>query len=343
MEPESPSPSNTFRAAWLYLRLPAGSAMLKAGTGLSPAFLRLLEAVEAHKPVSFKALAAQFDHMDADDLELWLAELCGMGLIVPAASHAAVKPGTGTARPDILLLHKSTATRGAWRELLAGLPVQLHEAATLDEANAAYNSLLPAAVVLGPEGGDFNALTLIHVLKHPRASRITKVILVLDERSFSPKIKSAAARADDTLAPEDLASLPERVARHLSLPKAARIAAAPLRLLEENERESTADVCAGLEREHPRVAAVIAGQWGSAALDDLFDQLLFDDRGGADFSPQAAEDLLFLYRMHQELRPEDAWRAVTPLRGRRARVAALRATGRLRTLASTQRMTKLAG
>jgi hypothetical protein len=42
---------------------------------------------------------------------------------------------------------------------------------------------------------------------------------------------------------------------------------------------------------------------------------------------------MVLYRLHRDVRPrDDAWRTNLP-RGRRARIAALRATSRLRTLA----------
>ena len=341
------SSANPFRSQWLYRRLPAGDAMLAAEKGLSPAFLKLLAAVDGDSPVSFSTLETRFGHLDADDLELWLAELCGMRLIVPAQSSAdtqAAQPATEApdelsaaaeafAWPDVLLVHKLRSTRQAWRDMLAPLPLRIHEAGTLEEADAAYNSVRPAGVVIGPEGGDFNALNLIHALKHPRAPRLTKVILMLDEKSYSPKIKSAAARADDTVTPEAWDSLPERIARQLSLPKAALSASQPLQLAEDGGVPPD-HLRHGLEQEHPRVAAVIADQWGKASLDDLFDEMIFDTRGEADsFSHQAMEDLMFLYRMHRELRPrDDAWRANSP-RGRRARIAALRATSRLRALA----------
>ncbi|HEX4325772.1 MAG TPA: hypothetical protein VH105_03090 [Burkholderiales bacterium] len=355
---ELSSPVNPFRAQWLYRRLPAGDAAITAGKGLSPAFMKLLEAVDATAPVSFTALEARFAHLDADDLELWLAELCRMRLIVPAQEAAAApsadpaapfaadaiaapgpRLGAEAKRPDLLLVHKLSSTRAAWRDLLAALPVNLHEAGTLEEAGEAYNRLLPAGVVVGPEGGDFNALSIIHLLKHPRAPRVTKVLLVLDERRFSPKIKNAAASADDTVAPEAWDSLAERVARQLSLPQAVLAAARPLRLMEEKEEERAEPLCAGLEHEHPRVAAVVADQWGQSTLDSLFDELIFDARGdGHNFSNEAMQDLLFLYRIHCELRPGDAWRTAGMPRARRAHIAALRATGRHRALSATQRL-----
>jgi hypothetical protein len=363
------SSSNPFRANWLYRRLPAGDAMLGVEKGISPAFAKLLAAVGSDRAISFSSLEARFSHLDADDLELWLAELCRMQLIVPAqAANEVTLPGLpelaepaaavgsddpfgaieqapvapamagqpAAAHPDLLLVHKLPSTRLAWRDLLSHLPVRLHEAGSLEEAGEAYNRLQPAGVVIGPEGSDFNALNLIHVLKHPRAPRLTKVILVLDERSFSKKVKNAAASADDTVAPEAWESLAERVARHLSLPKSVQYASTTLRLMGEGQMSCT-DVRGGLEAEHPRVAALIADRWGKSNLDDLFDQLIFDTaRSEYDFSPEATEDLLFLYRMHRDLRPQDAWRT-EQVRARRARVAALRATARLRTLGQTGR------
>jgi len=369
------STANPFRAQWLYRRLPAGDAMLAAEKGISPAFAKLLAAVDGDQAISFSSLESRFSHLDADDLELWLAELCHMQLIVPAQAAADMPPALAlpgaasldeaaalerifgatdpfadqedgalesvhakapaVARPHVLLVHKLPSTRLAWRDLLAHLPVQLHEAGTLEEANEAYNRLLPAGVVVGPEGGDFNALNLIHALKHPRAPRLTKVILVLDERTYSKKVKNAAASADDTVAPDAWDSLAERLARHLSLPKSARVDSMPLRLMEDGQTACT-DLRAGLEHEHPRVAAVIADQWGQASLDELFDQLIFDTReDNHGFSAQAMEDLLFLYRLHRDLRPQDAWRT-DQARTRRTRIAALRATARLRTLTGRQ-------
>ena len=71
------------------MRLPAGDAMLDAGKGLSPAFMSLLAAIDPGTTITFDDLAAAFPALDADDLELWLAELCRMGLIAPAGEAAA--------------------------------------------------------------------------------------------------------------------------------------------------------------------------------------------------------------------------------------------------------------
>jgi CheY-like chemotaxis protein len=81
---------NTFRSNWRYMRLPAGDAMLQAGKGLSPAFMKLLAAIDPRTTITFDELSDAFPAMDADDLELWLAELCRMELISPAEP-----PGVG--------------------------------------------------------------------------------------------------------------------------------------------------------------------------------------------------------------------------------------------------------
>lgn len=81
---------NVFRSNWRYMRLPAGDAVLAAGKGLSPAFMKLLEAIAPETTITFDELADAFPSMDADDLELWLAELCRMELISPAEP-----PGVG--------------------------------------------------------------------------------------------------------------------------------------------------------------------------------------------------------------------------------------------------------
>ena len=359
--------SNPFRPQWLYRRLPAGDAMLAAGKGLSPAFLQLLDAVEPAAPVSFQALGARFPNQDADDLELWLAELCRMHLIAPAESRdpatsaaAAASPSTasptlpayphGAAAMRLLLVHKLPSTRLAWRDLLGHLPLELSEAGSLEQADAAYNRLLPQGVVLGPEGGDFNALHLIHVLKHPRAPRPTKVFLVLDDPHWSAKIKAAAARADDTITAGTWDSLAGRVARHLSLPglSGPQAGTGALSVIEQilydtpEAARTQTDARGALEREHPRVAATLADQWGTAALDQVFDQLIFNDRGDrAGFSSASMEDLLFLYRIHSELRPQqNNWDPSMQPHTRRGRSASLKLTGRHRSL--TQSMTHLA-
>jgi len=80
---------NFFRAEWMYRRLPQGDAMLDAGRGMSPAFFALLRLIERDQPVSFGELGQSLGWLHADDLELWLAELCRMGLIAPAGEAAA--------------------------------------------------------------------------------------------------------------------------------------------------------------------------------------------------------------------------------------------------------------
>jgi hypothetical protein len=341
--------SNIFRAAWLYRRLPAGDAMVQAGKGLSPAFLKLLGAVGT-PAVSFGDLGAAFPDLDADDLEIWLAELCRMQLIEPAVEPVDDCPATGPASVDIvvaatrlLLVHKLSSTRLAWRDLLAGLPLEINEAGSLEEADAAYNQWQPHAVILGPEGSDFNALNLLHVLKHPRAPRPVKVFLVLDEPPSGSRIKAAAARADDTVHAGDWSSLAERISRHLNLPGAPAADRLSLtqRLLYEllPTQVSLGPAQSALEQEYPHIAAMFADQWNKDSLDALFDEMIFDSRGDrAGLSQTAMQDLLFLYRVHRELRPlEEAWHpgvqaAPRPRRARPAATGALRKTARLLTL-----------
>ena len=81
---------NNFRSNWRYMRLPAGDATLQAGKGLSPAFMNLLATIDPRTTITFDELSDAFPAMDADDLELWLAELCRMELISPAEP-----PGVG--------------------------------------------------------------------------------------------------------------------------------------------------------------------------------------------------------------------------------------------------------
>ncbi|HEY4374530.1 MAG TPA: hypothetical protein VGN52_21590 [Burkholderiales bacterium] len=77
--------NNLLRAQWTYQRLPEGDSMIERGTGMSPAFFSLLRLVSPERAVSFAELEHRLPRLDADDLELWLAELCRMGLIAPAA------------------------------------------------------------------------------------------------------------------------------------------------------------------------------------------------------------------------------------------------------------------
>jgi hypothetical protein len=84
--------ANFFRADWTYRRLPAGDAMLAAGRGMSPAFFALLGLIEPGQPVSFGELGQSLAWLHADDLELWLAELCRMGLIEPGSDAPAAAP-----------------------------------------------------------------------------------------------------------------------------------------------------------------------------------------------------------------------------------------------------------
>ncbi len=88
---KSTASANFFRADWTYRRnLPAGAPLAAAGRGMSPAFFALLGLIEPQQPVSFGELGQSLAWLHADDLELWLAELCRMGLIEPGSGPAAV-------------------------------------------------------------------------------------------------------------------------------------------------------------------------------------------------------------------------------------------------------------
>ena len=84
-----PASANFFRADWTYRRVPAGDAMLAAGRGMSPAFFALLGLIGPGQSVSFGELGQSLAWLHADDLELWLAELCRMGLIEPGSDAPA--------------------------------------------------------------------------------------------------------------------------------------------------------------------------------------------------------------------------------------------------------------
>lgn len=268
--------SNFFRVEWMYRRLPAGDAMLAAGKGLSPAFFRLLDAVEAQRAISFAALSAVFPRLDADDLELWLAELCRMQLIAPAEQSTGQAIVEQVALPEpspprVLLMHRQSAVRLAWRALLSDLAVELIDVDGLAEAEAAYNELRPSAVVLGPGSGDFNPLNLLHVLKHPRAPRQVKSFLMLDGSTPGACLAEAAARADEAVPAEQWDSLAQRMAYQLGLdlPAGTAVVAAPAAAPRESEIRVAAPA--------PAAAPASASQgpaWKHAPLESLYNELL---------------------------------------------------------------------
>jgi len=226
--------------------------MLDAGKGLSPAFMSLLAAIDPGTTITFDDLAAAFPALDADDLELWLAELCRMELISPAeppgvglrevhlelleqdapaqevaapmASSAAdplpqasaVLPAGGHAL-SVLLVDKSPEERELWREALSVLPVNLFEAGTLAEADSAFRDGRPQAVVMGMTGVDFKALHLIGLLKHPRNRTRTKVFLMLEDRTVSQNDLRTAQMADATIPVGENLRMMEEVAQQLGL------------------------------------------------------------------------------------------------------------------------------
>jgi hypothetical protein len=232
---------NSFRSNWRYMRLPAGDATLQAGKGLSPAFMKLLAAIDPRTTISFAELGNAFPALDADDLELWLAELCRMELISPAeppgvglrevhlqlaedakpALPNAQAKAPGLASPDhavsVLLVDQSPEERERWREALAVLPINLFEAGTLAEADSGFREHRPQAVVMGMSGVDFKALHLIGLLKHPRNRNHTKVFLMLDDRTVSQNDARTAQMADATISTDAIARLVTEVAQQLAL------------------------------------------------------------------------------------------------------------------------------
>lgn len=106
--------NNLLRAQWTYQRLPEGDSMVERGTGMSPAFFSLLRLISSDRPVSFAELEHRSSRLDADDLELWLAELCRMGLIAPAAEverAAAERVATGHAAAERVAAERVAAER----------------------------------------------------------------------------------------------------------------------------------------------------------------------------------------------------------------------------------------
>jgi len=248
---------NTFRSSWRYMRLPAGDAMLQAGKGLSPAFMNLLAAIDPRTTITFDELSDAFPAMEADDLELWLAELCRMELISPAeppgvglrevrlellddakpaspapraAPPASMLPPTHHA-VSVLLVDKSPEERERWREALAVLPVNLFEAGTLAEADSGFRDHKPQAVVMGMTGVDFKALHLIGLLKHPRNRIRTKVFLMLEDRTVSQNDLRTAQMADATIPTDQIPRLLDEVAQQLalSIPALEPVRAAPVK------------------------------------------------------------------------------------------------------------------
>ncbi|HEX4325773.1 MAG TPA: hypothetical protein VH105_03095 [Burkholderiales bacterium] len=238
--------------------------MLQAGKGLSPAFMRLLAAIDPGTTITFDELGSAFPALDADDLELWLAELCRMELISPAEppgvglrevhleliEEAPPEPEPEVSAPlaktannpvlrldpelpasnhavSVLLVDKSPEERELWRQALSVLPVNLFEAGTLAEADSGFREHRPQAVVMGMTGVDFKALHLIGLLKHPRNRNRTKVFLMLEDRTVSQNDLRTAQMADATIPVGENERLMNEVAQHLGLQVPAPAPAAP--------------------------------------------------------------------------------------------------------------------
>jgi hypothetical protein len=341
---------NNFRSNWRYMRLPAGDAMLEAGKGLSPAFMKLLGAIDPRTTVSFAELGDAFPAMDADDLELWLAELCRMELISPAEPPGVglrevhlellddTKPAASRAAPkapvlaptnhavSVLLVDKSPEERERWREALAVLPINLHEAGTLAEADSGFREHRPQAVVMGMSGVDFKALHLIGLLKHPRNRNRTKVFLMLDGGIVPPSDARTAQMADATIASEAIGRLVEEVAQQLGLSVPAPRPAPSKDAMSVTQRllyagtpgrggagwpgadspVSDPQLLSALEQRYPRVTLELVERWGKPSLESFLDNLILDSRGGRQgFAPEAMEELLLLFNVHREHRPSN--------------------------------------
>lgn len=339
--------------------------MLEAGKGLSPAFMKLLAAIDPRTTITFDDLSDAFPALDADDLELWLAELCRMELISPAeppgvglrevhlelmddappadapalstTSHGAasvLKPAkTGGPMPvlqatnhpiSVLLVDKSPEERELWRAALAVLPVNLYEAGTLAEADSAFRDKRPQAVVMGMSGVDFKALHLIGLLKHPRNRTLTKVFLMLEDKTVSQNDLRTAQMADATIPTEAIPRLVIEVAEQLKLtippPPPPPAVPAPKDALSVTQRllyagttnhggaalTTLADpgALSILEQRYPRVTLELVERWGKPSLESFLDNLILDSRGDRQgFAPEAMEELLLLYNVHREHRP----------------------------------------
>ena len=369
------SKHNHFRSNWRYMRLPAGDAMLEAGKGLSPAFMKLLAAIDPRTTISFAELGDAFPSLDADDLELWLAELCRMELISPAEppgvglrevhlellddtkpaakSKAAPAPRILQATNheiSVLLVDKSPEERERWREALAVLPVNLHEAGTLAEADSGFRQHRPQAVVMGMSGVDFKALHLIGLLKHPRNRARTKVFLMLEERTVSQNDLRTAQMADATIPIDAIARLVEEVAQQLGLvvptpqPQAAPVKDAmsvTQRLLYAgtpgrgggdttvSAALAAPHLLSALEQRYPRVTLELVERWGKPSLESFLDNLILDSRGDRQgFAPEAMEELLLLYNVHREHRPSsEFWYVNAEAQSRAAKPDKLGTTG----------------
>ncbi|MDB5806227.1 MAG: hypothetical protein JWN73_3549 [Betaproteobacteria bacterium] len=247
------SRSNVFRANWRYQRLEAAEGTLRSATGLSPAFRKLLAAVQPREGTSFQELATAFPRLDVDDLELWLAELCRMQLIAPAETplptlgevqlqapsedseegHAESQfvaelntpvndiPSLAplqTETPSVLIVGRAGDQRRSWRSAISTLPVTVLEASTIAEAEAALREQTPPVIILSADGTGFNPLQLISLLKHPRMRIPAKVYVMLDSAVASRQDLRKAAMADGALHPQEAVRLTSEIARALNLP-----------------------------------------------------------------------------------------------------------------------------
>ena len=312
---------------WRYVRTAKGERQLLEGKGISPGFLKLLGAVSATTPLG--SLGMVVGQLDAEDLELWLAELQRMGLIRVWQEEAAPSTGgvSGThasmaATPErvrVLLIDQDPLERDRWRRLLTGLPLDMSEAATLEEVNREINSAKPTAILLG-SGADFDSALLLTVLKRPHRRKMTCFLMTNAVQSAMME-PATAALADVLLDAEDGDAVATQFAAqmHLVLPPsrtlksawgeilygegehysdaaggAQRSAPPGARALRETGEFPTVarriNLRAALEEHHPRVLVQLTDLWvrvkpeefrrdGADALGNFLNDLIIDDRG----------------------------------------------------------------
>jgi hypothetical protein len=145
--------------------------------------------------------------------------------LAPAPAKAPDSGATPVLR--VMLVHKLPAARLAWWNLLAALPLEIIEAESLEEAEAALRQLAPQAVVLGAGNSNFAIHQLLNALQQPRAKQAVKVFLMLDEPAADAEHKAAESCADETVQAADWSSLSARMAVQLKLAAPASDPASP--------------------------------------------------------------------------------------------------------------------
>lgn len=329
--PQTPSASQQTAARlkrdWRYVRTAKGERQLLEGKGISPGFLKLLGAVNAGTPLG--ALGMVVGQLDAEDLELWLAELQRMGLIrvwqddaVTGAGDANGVTGSFMAEQErvrVLLIDQDPLERDRWRRLLTGLPLEMSEAATLEEVNREINSAKPNAVLLG-SGADFDSALLLMGLKRQHRRKMTCFLMTNAAQSAMME-PATAALADALLDAEDGDAVATQFAAQMQLvlppsrtlksawgeilygegdqyadakAGATRLPLAGARSLQETGEFPTVarriNLRSALEENHPRVLVQLTDLWarikpeefrrdGVDSVGKFLNDLIIDDRG----------------------------------------------------------------